>query len=126
MRYFKRPDAFRSLLFLEYFQPMKFHNPRNVPARIRTVNAHMFMENASQISCVAERQEMDEDESIARIRFVRPSTGALFALRHILLERPMSYFRRVMYWEGTRYNTWRDTTIAVGFNPTAYKLYEDG
>lgn len=77
------------------------------------------MDSAPPRACVVAREEMDQDESVARIRFVSPSNGELFALRLILLERPMHSFRSGMNWEGMQYQTWIDTAIAMG-------LYQDG
>lgn len=64
---------------------------------------------------------MDQNESIARIRFVSSSNGALFALRLILLERPTASFLNGIYVEGTQYNKLMGTTIAMGFFPDSWE-----
>lgn len=119
IRYFKHPEAFRSLPFLEYFETVLIYNPRNIPAIMRSWNAQSFVDNAPPRACVVARQYMDHAGSVARIRFVSPSDGKIFALRHIILERPMDSYQKGMYWERIQYNTWRETAISMG-------LYQDG
>lgn len=85
IRYFKHPDAFRSLSSLDYYETIRYYNSGKVPAPIRSGNARIFVDNTSPRACVFSRQVMDPYESVARIRFLSPSNGELFALRLILL-----------------------------------------
>ena len=64
------------------------------------------------------KRETDEI-CVARIRTAPPSKVELFALRLIIMHRPVSTFEDAKKWEARRYPTYRESAVAMG-------LYEDG
>lgn len=87
------------------FDTVGLYNPIKVLSRVRSGNSQILMANECPGACVVSLQEIDQDESIDRIRLMRPFNGALFPLRLILLERPMNSSRNGIHWAGTQKNS---------------------
>ena len=100
-RYLARPATYRNLDYMGYSEnfkmyvklPQKYRNDSNSIPRDRT--------NPKQYIVKRERGEI----CVARIRTVPPSKVELFALRLIIMHRPVSPFEDAKKWEARRYPT---------------------
>jgi hypothetical protein len=110
--YFARPneEVFQSLTYTAFFK--RFVIVRKKPTSTERFFRQLLMPLSKPVYIV---ERAEPEKSIVRMEMLFPTSGDIFYLRIILLNRPVINFKDAFTWNGTVYKTFQQSAVAAGY-----------